>query len=155
MPSVQHKRTGTVGLSPNTSQIAVGELAINLADKRLFSSNGSVIIDLNRARPRTTRIATSAAPTPNYDTEDKFFITALASAAVFGAPTGTPEDGSLLLYRIKDNGTPRALSWSVVFRASAWLPLPTTTTANKTMTVGFIYNQTDARWDLLALIDGL
>lgn len=151
--TIQHKRTVTPGLQPNTSQIAVGELALNLPDSRLYTSNGSSIVDLTRARPRTTRITTSIAPTPNYNTEDKFFITAQQTAAAFGAPTGAPEDGSLLLFRIKDNGSAQALTWNIIYRDSIWLPLPTTTTANKTMNVGFIYNATDNKWDLLAVID--
>lgn len=151
--TIQHKRTVTPGLQPNTSQIAVGELALNLPDKRLYTSNGSAIVDLTRARPRTTRITSSATPTPNYNTEDKFFITALAINAVFGAPIGSPDDGALLLFRVKDDGTPRTLNWNTIYRDSIWLPLPTTTTANKTMNVGFIYNTADVKWDLLAVID--
>lgn len=156
MPNtVQHKRTSTPNASPNTSQVAVGELALNLADKRLFTSNGSVIIDLNRARPRSNTIASSATPTPNYDTEDKFFVTALNQTATFQAPTGSPEQGSLLLIRIKDNGTARLINWNNIYRASNWLPLPTTTTVNMTMNIGFVYNATDLKWDLLAVVDGL
>lgn len=155
MTVIQQKRSTTAGNVPSLVQLAEGELAINLADKRLYTSNNSLVIDLNRVRPRRTVISSSATPTPNFDNEDKFFISALAVAAIFGAPIGTPEDGSQLMVRIKDDGVSRTLAWNAIYRASAWLPLPTETTVNKTMTLGFIYNGPDNRWDLLAVIDGL
>ena len=49
---IQVKRTDITGRTPNTTNvanlqyIAEGELALNMADKRLFSSNGSVLIEV-------------------------------------------------------------------------------------------------------------
>ncbi len=49
---IQVKRTDVAGRTPNTTNsanlqyIGAGELALNMADKRLFSSNGSVLIEV-------------------------------------------------------------------------------------------------------------
>jgi len=49
---IQLKRTFTAGRTPNTTNlansqyIAAGELALNLADNKLYTSNGSVLIEL-------------------------------------------------------------------------------------------------------------
>lgn len=102
-----------------------------------------------RLDPRNAEIASSATPTPNADTTDEYIITALAEAATFGAPTGTPIQGQKLIIRVKDNGTARALAWNAIYRATN-IPLPTTTTISTLLFCGFVYNSTDTKWDLIA-----
>lgn len=43
--TVQHKRSSTAGAQPTAGAIAVGELAINLADRKLYSktAGGTVV----------------------------------------------------------------------------------------------------------------
>lgn len=106
-----------------------------------------------RLTKRVTTITSSATPTPNCDTDDNFVITALAAAATFGAPTGTPTDQQQLIVRMKDNGTARTLAFNAVYRFSTDLPAPTTTVINKTLYMGFIYNATDNKWDCLIWIN--
>lgn len=89
--------------------------------------------------PRVTSVTTSTTPTPNVDTTDAYDITALASAAAFGAPTGTPQNFQKLLIRIKDDGTARALTWNAAYVAGG-TALPSTTVLSKILTIGFIYN---------------
>lgn len=93
----------------------------------------------NPWQPRVTAITSSTTPTPNVDTTDCYDITALAAAAAFGNPTGTPSNFQKLLIRIKDNGTARALSWGSNYVAGG-TALPTTTVISKILTIGFIYN---------------
>ncbi|MHB1125330.1 MAG: hypothetical protein ACYC0T_21815 [Ramlibacter sp.] len=107
-----------------------------------------------RITRREVTITSSATPTPNSDTTDIYTITALAAAATFGAPTGTPTQGQTLLYRIKDNGTAQALNWNAIHRAGTDVALPTTTVLGKTLYAGFIYNSTDSKWDLLFVDNG-
>jgi hypothetical protein len=40
------KRTSVAGRTPNTSVLDTGELALNITDRKLFSSNGSVIFEI-------------------------------------------------------------------------------------------------------------
>lgn len=103
-----------------------------------------------RIDPRVTSTASSSTPTPNVANEDVYILTALAANATFGVPTGTPVQGSRLLIRIKDNGTIRTLTWNAIYRAIG-VTLPTATTANKTLYVGFIYNATDNKFDAVAV----
>ncbi len=105
-------------------------------------------------KKRVTTIASSATPTPNADTTDIYTVTALAEAAAFGAVTGTPVQGQTLLIRIKDNATARALTWNAIYRAGTDVSLPTTTVLSKTIYVGFVYNSTDTKWDLVFTADG-
>ncbi len=100
--------------------------------------------------PRVTNITSSATPTPDTDSTDQYNITALATGATFGAPTGTPYPSQTVIIRIKDNGTARTLAWNVAYRAIG-VTLPTTTVISKTLYIGFRYNSADAKWDGLAV----
>jgi hypothetical protein len=100
--------------------------------------------------PRTTTVTDTATPAPSATTDDFYVITGLTQTATFAAPAGTPVNGQSLKIRIKDNGTARTLAWNAIYRASADLSLPTTTVANKTLYLGFVYNSTDSKWDLVA-----
>jgi hypothetical protein len=59
------------------------------------------------------------------------------------------------MYRIKDNGTARTISYTTNYRASPELPFPSTTVVGKTLYLGFIYNAADAKWDLIAAINNM
>ncbi len=108
-----------------------------------------------RVTPRIGTTASSATPTPTGDSSDEYTITAQAAAGAFAAPSGTPTDGQKLIIRIKDNGTARALTWDAIYRAGTDVALPTTTVLSKTMYLGFIYNSTDSKWDLVAKVDNI
>lgn len=118
-------------------------------------STTAAVAGTDYAAPATsTSITSSATPTPAVGTagaEIRYFITALATAPTFGAPTGTPVNGQLLWFRIKDDGTARTLSWNAAYAAVASLPLPTTTVISTTMYVAFRWNSTDSKWDLVGV----
>ena len=88
------------------------------------------------------------------DSYDQQSFSALANALTINADAGTPTDGQRAIFRFKDNGTPRALTWttgtSKSFRAIG-VTLPTTTVTSKTTYVGCIYNTADSRWDAVAV----
>lgn len=134
----------------------------NITDEREFAAIPNAVyltliqtLTNKRITKRVVTIASSATPTPNGDITDIYKITALAEAAEFAAPTGTPTNGQMLLIRIKDNGTARALSWNAIYRAGTDIALPTTTVVSKTMYVLFIYNSADIKWDLVDYIDNI
>lgn len=96
--------------------------------------------------------ASNAAPTPNANTTDVYFLSALATDATFGKPTGSPVDGQKLLIRILDHATPRALTWTggpggYISRGAT---LPAITTSSKYMFIGLIYNTLAGTWDCVA-----
>lgn len=136
--------------------VSIVTVAGDTAEFLSLGSGNWICIDYHYARKAPKRItseASNATPTPNADTTDVHIITALAAAATFAAPTGTPTQGQQLIIRIKDNGAARTLGWNAIYRASSDLALPSTTILSKTLYCGFIYNATDAKWDLIALLN--
>jgi len=86
---------------------------------------------------------------------DEYAITALANALTINADANaSPADGQRMMFRFKDNGTARALTWTTgatnAFRAVG-VTLPTTTVASKLVYIGCIYNSADSRWDAVAV----
>ena len=103
--------------------------------------------------PRVTSAASASSLTPDPSTTDEYCYTALAAGLTINAPSaasGTISNGDKLLFRILDNGTGRALTWDATYTVIG-TTLPTTTTANKMVYVGCIYNAANTRWDVVAV----
>jgi hypothetical protein len=112
----------------------------------------------NSAVFKPTVISTASVTSPlAWDSSacDQYALTALANALTINADANTaPADGQKMMFRIKDNGTARALTWTTGSAKSFRVigtTLPTTTVANKTVYVGCIYNAADSRWDAVAV----
>jgi hypothetical protein len=112
--------------------------------------NGTATLTNKRIDPRVSSTASTASITPDIASFDQYAVTAQAAGLAINAPTGTPVDGNKLVFRLLDNGTPRALTWDGTFTAIG-VTIPTTTTANKTTYVGCIYNANNTRWDVIAV----
>ena len=110
-----------------------------IADSKYFKS---IISEASSATP---------APTGNYE-RNEHYLTALATDPTFSAPSGTPANGNQLIIRIKDDGTARTLAFNAIYRGISDA-LPSTTTISKTMYLGFKYNSSDSKWDLLGLTE--
>lgn len=120
-----------------------------------FLDNGDLNGSNNRIKntivnPSVQETTSTATFTINADEETDAVLTAMASATSIASPTGTPVQGQKLTFRLKDDGTSRALTWNAIFRAIG-LTLPTTTTANKTIYIGCMYNSTETKWDVIAI----
>jgi hypothetical protein len=86
---------------------------------------------------------------------DEYAITALANALTINADANaSPADGQKMMFRFKDNGTARVLTWTTgstnSFRVVG-VTLPTTTVASKLVYIGCVYNAADSRWDAVAV----
>lgn len=93
--------------------------------------------------------ASTATPTPiGSNWRNVYTLTALATNATFAAPSGTPEDGNMILIRYKDNGTARTLAFNAIYRAVG-ITLPTTTIIGKTGYLLAVYNGADSVWDVV------
>jgi hypothetical protein len=142
--------TGT-GLTGGTIT-STGTIAI---DSTVATLTGTQTLTNKRVTNRTgsNGATTSGNITPTSDTADQYNITGLTGSAAIQIPSGTPTDAQRLSIRIKDNGTARALTW--VTSAGGYrvigTTLPTTTTANKTIYVGCVYNSADSFWDVVAV----
>ena len=118
-------------------------------DAKITASSTNILTN-KKITDRVTTIADASTPSPSADNDDMYILTALSQTATFNGPAGTATQGQKLLIRIKDNGTARTLAWNAIYRASSDLSLPTTTIAGKTLYLGFIYNSTDTKWDLVS-----
>lgn len=100
---------------------------------------------------RVLTIVSSATPTINTDSYDAVTITALGTAitSMTSGLSGTPVNFQKLLFRIKDDGTARAITWGASFEAKG-VSLPTITVLSKVLTVGFIYDTVTSKWGCIA-----
>lgn len=146
--------TGTAGTA---SDLAIWNADGDLVDGptppsgTILGTTDTQTLTNKRITKRVTTIVSNATPTVNTDNCDVVTITALA-AAITSMTTnlsGTPTNFQTLIYRILDNGTGRAITWGASFQAMG-TALPTTTTANKVLTVGFIYDTVDSKWGCVA-----
>ncbi len=108
-----------------------------------------------RITARVSSTASISSPLAwNSDNFDQYAATAQAGALTINADAGTPTDGQRIIFRFKDDGTPRALTWTTGVSKgflAVGVTLPTTTTANKVTYVGAIYNSSSSRWDVVAV----
>jgi hypothetical protein len=109
-------------------------------------ADGTVSTFMN---PRVQTVASAATVTAT-STDDIVTITAQAAALALANPTGAFAEGQSLIIRVKDNGTARAITYGVNFRAIG-VTAPTTTVVNKTTYIGCIYNSTDTKFDIIGV----
>lgn len=139
--------TGTFTTVTVNTQLDVGNADTSVTRE----SAGRLQVEGNpllNAKPRVQSVTSSATITAAVDTEDGCIVTALAVGTNLAAPTGTPANGQRYWYRIKDNGTARAIAYNSIFRAIGWAQ-PSTTVVNKTLYLEYQYNATDTKWDLI------
>ena len=145
----------TAGLQVNGNTIAAATgsntFTMPAATDTLVGRSSTDTMTNKRITPRVSTLTTSATITPTSDVSDLYTVTALATAATIAAPSGTPTNGQLLVLRILDNGTARALTWTVTSGAyrAVNVTLPTTTVAGKTLYVTLRYNAADSFWDAI------
>ncbi len=102
-----------------------------------------------RNRPRVSSAA-SGDISPSVATADIYIRTAQAAALTINNPIGSPAQGEKLMFRLKDNGVARAITFGAQYRALEFA-LPAITVAGKLLYMGFIFNSTDTKWDMLAI----
>lgn len=115
-----------------------------------------------RINPRVSSAASTTSPLAwNSDSYDEYAYTALANALTLNADAGTPVDGQKIVFRFKDNGTARVLTFTGgvskgfqpigVSMTTSGSNFTYTTTINKITYFGCIYNAGDSRWDIVAI----
>ena len=145
---------GTVNI--DALVLATGATVTAVLDEDNMATNSATSLATQQSikayiDPTVTAVASDTTPNPTGDKKiNELYITALAAAAEFAAPSGTPVNGNKLIIRVLDDGTGRALTYNAIYRAIG-VTLPTTTTAGKTIYMGFIYNSADTKWDAVAV----
>ena len=130
---------------PDATDTLMGKATTDVVTNKTMIATTNVIEEI-------TSTTDSATPTPTGGSlRNVFDVTALAQAATFGAPSGTPANWNRLIIRIKDDGTARGLSWNAIYVAGG-VALPTTTVLSKILTLGFIYSTANSlnKWQLVA-----
>lgn len=151
----------TASAGSNTTSLwsfTTSQLNTALSDNDVATQAGTETLTNKRNQPRVvsaTSYTTDTGTSLDVATCDIFIVTAQAGALLFNNPSWTPVQWEKLIIRIKDNGTARALTYGSQFRASSDLALPTTTVVNKTLYMWFIYNSTDTKRDLIAVLNNL
>jgi hypothetical protein len=117
------------------------------ADSTIVKTASTQTLTNKRITDRVGSTTSSATPTINTDNYDAYSITALAEAITSMTTnlSGTPTNFQMLLIRIKDNGTARAITWGTSFQSGV-ATLPTTTVAGKTLLVGLMWDSVDSKW---------
>ena len=145
------KRATTTGILKGTS----GVLSAATAGTDYVSPTGTETLTNKRITKRVDPAADATSITPNINAHDLVsqVNTQGAGTLTFNAPTGTPTDGQQLMLRVKLTNT-QTTSFNAIYRGSTDLALPAALAGSKTHYLGFIYNSTDTKYDLLALNQG-
>lgn len=99
--------------------------------------------------PNIQSIPTTLTATPT-STNDMVAVTQQSTSLFLANPTGSWNQGQSLIIRIKDNGSPRAITYDTKYRAIG-VTLPSATTSNMTIYLGIIYNYTDDKFDCIGV----
>jgi len=154
-PDTQNTYARTQYLIPYASSTtAFGEIAIGTS-AQVLTSNGAgsapTFQDVSGGTPRVLTFTTDATPEVDSDDYDAVTITAQDAAITDVNMVGTAEvNFQKIIFRIKDDGTARAITWGSDFE-DAGKALPTTTVTSKLLTVGFIYNTVTAKFGCVAV----
>jgi hypothetical protein len=103
-------------------------------------------------QPRVVAITDATSVTINADTTDLAIQanTQAVGTLTINAPTGTPYSGQKLLFRLLSTNV-QTFSWNAIFQGSTDVILPTASTGtSKYDYMGFIYNATNTKWQLVA-----
>ena len=145
---------GTLIVTGNTNANIVNSSVLttsNITTTFLTASGNSSL----RINPRVNSSASFANVSIDPSLFDQYNLTALAANITFNASTtGNPVNGTKMIIRIKDNGTSRTITWvgsgAGAFRAVG-VTLPTSTTINKIVYIGCIYNSDESFWDVVSV----
>ena len=102
--------------------------------------------------PRIVTITDGTTVAINADTTDMAVQTNTQTAGTLtmAAPTGTLYDGQKIMFRLRSANV-QTFAWNAVFDGSTDLNLPSASSGgNKYDYMGFIYNSTSGKWDIIA-----
>jgi hypothetical protein len=89
------RRSSVAGKVPNTSTVAIGELAINLTDKKLFSSDGSLVFEIG-ANLTDLQVSNNITTSNINVTDTALFqnVAVFHDVAIFGAISANSSNGA-------------------------------------------------------------
>lgn len=147
IPVADGNVTISAGGTPN--ELVITNTGVNVAGYLNVAGN---LVTSGAVVSRVTTISDSTSVTMNGDTTDLATQTNTQAAGtlVINAITGTPLNGQRIMFRLQSANV-QTFSWNAVFGGSTDTPLPTASSgSNKYDYMGFIYNSTATKWQLLA-----
>jgi hypothetical protein len=129
--------------------VLIGTTSDNGTDK--LQVTGSIAAT-GLIKDRITTIATGTTLSVNADTTDIVMHanTQTTGTLTVAAPSGTPINGQKLMIRMTSTNV-QTFSWDAIFIGSTDLALPTASTGGgKVDYLGFMYNSTATKWQLVA-----
>jgi len=131
----------------------LGTMAVQDADAVAITGgtiSGTVITSRVVAIANGTSVTINAAVT---DIATQANTQAVGTLTI-NAPTGAPVNGQKLIFRLTSTNV-QTFSWNAIFAGSSDLVLPATSSGSSlTDYVGFIYNSTASKWQLVAKVFG-
>jgi hypothetical protein len=139
----------TTGIVKSTT--STGALTIATAGTDYVTPTGTETLTNKTITQRVVVIADGVSVTMNADTTDMATQanTQVAGTLTIASPTGTLVDGQKLIFRLRSTNQ-QTFAWNAVFAGSSSTALPASSTGGtKYDYMGFIYNSTAAKWQLV------
>lgn len=153
VPTLNQNTTGTASNVTGTVAIANGGTgATTLAGASIVTYSGTETLSNKTIQSRIVAVADATSITINADTTDMATQanTQALGTLTINAPTGTLVNGQKLMLRLQSTNV-QTFSWNAAFAGSTDLTLPTASSgSSKYDYVGFIYNSTATKWQIIA-----
>lgn len=145
--------TGATTASGARTNLGLGTIATQNASNVNISGG---LISTTEVLLRTGFVASATSITPNMDLYDlvEQLNTQAAGTLTINAPTGTISDGQRLIIRIRSSNI-QTFAFNTIYSGSSDMLLPSATTGfSKYDYMGFIYNATSGKWQMVAKVFG-
>jgi len=136
------------GIKPTSGSTAVWTLPNTVTNGVLRSDVTGMITSVAK-RVVSMADATSFMPTADTADVNTHTNTQAVGTLTAHAPSGTPTDGQLLMLRIKTANV-QTYAWNAIYRGTTLALRTVSLGANQTEYLGFIYHETDTKWDHIA-----
>jgi hypothetical protein len=155
-PTLVTPALGTPASGVVTNLTGTASININGTVGATTPSTGAFTTLTGALISRVVAIADGTSITVNVDTTDMATQanTQSAGTLTINAPTGTPVNGQRFILRLNSTNV-QTFSWNASFQGSTDIGLPTASSGSGLYDyVGFIYNSTSAKWQMIAKVFG-
>ena len=155
-PVVNGGALGTPSSGTVTNLTGTASININGTVGATTPTTGVFTTIIGAVISRVVTIADGTSVTVNADTTDMATQanTQAAGTLTINAPTGTPVNGQRFILRLSSTNV-QTFSWNAAFQGSTDIGLPNASSGSGLYDyVGFIYNSTAAKWQMIAKVFG-